>query len=223
MVAAYAGRRDGCRRRALPRPARRRRAGPGLTGPRPIPPPPSRKAWRTPWPTRRRRLHRRLQRRLQRCRRRAGRPTRCPGSARRAGARTAAGGPAGRPLAVRGCIVERRLAAELNVNQAPVREALRSLQTLGLLDAEPSRGVRVREIGPAELSEVYQVRAALEQPAAEAAVIRLAGNTGVLERHVELMAAAAAAGDVLGQARHVTPPTWPRRRPVRARRPRSRT
>ncbi|MGW2371279.1 GntR family transcriptional regulator [Kitasatospora sp. NPDC001683] len=212
MVAAYAGRRDGSRRRALPRPARGRRAGPGLTGPRPIPPPPSRKAWRTPWPTRRRRLQR------CRCRGRAGRPTRCPGSARRAGARTAAGGPA-----VRGCIVERRLAAELNVNQAPVREALRSLQTLGLLDAEPSRGVRVREIGPAELREVYQVRAALEQPAAEAAVIRLAGNTGALERHVELMAAAAAAGDVLGQARHVTPPTWPRRRPVRARRPRSRT
>ncbi|MFI9359630.1 GntR family transcriptional regulator [Kitasatospora sp. NPDC053057] len=99
-------------------------------------------------------------------------------------------------------IVERRLAAELNVSQAPVREALRSLQTLGLLDAEPNRGVRVREIGPAELRELYQVRAALEQLAAEAAVVRLAGDTGALERHVELMAAAAAAGDTLGQARH---------------------
>ncbi|MFD5461378.1 GntR family transcriptional regulator [Kitasatospora sp. NPDC127059] len=99
-------------------------------------------------------------------------------------------------------IVERRLAAELNVSQAPVREALRSLQTLGLLDAEPNRGVRVREIGPAELREVHQVRAALERPAAEAAVVRLAGDTRALERHAELTAAAAAAGDTLGQARH---------------------
>ncbi|MFG2905659.1 GntR family transcriptional regulator [Kitasatospora sp. NPDC048286] len=32
-------------------------------------------------------------------------------------------------------IVERCLAAELNVGQAPLREALRALQTLGLLDA----------------------------------------------------------------------------------------
>ncbi|MFF4814241.1 GntR family transcriptional regulator [Kitasatospora sp. NPDC001309] len=99
-------------------------------------------------------------------------------------------------------IVERRLAAELNVSQAPVREALRSLQTLGLLDAEPNRGVRVREIGPAELREVYLVRAALERPAAEAAVVRLAGDTTALERHAERMASAAAAGDTLGQARH---------------------
>ncbi|MFJ9444259.1 GntR family transcriptional regulator [Kitasatospora sp. NPDC101235] len=99
-------------------------------------------------------------------------------------------------------IVERRLAAELNVSQAPVREALRTLQTLGVLDAEPNRGVRVREIGPAELREVYQVRAALERLAADSAVVRLAGDTTALERHAERMAAAAAAGDALGQARH---------------------
>ncbi|MFE6050626.1 GntR family transcriptional regulator [Kitasatospora sp. NPDC056446] len=99
-------------------------------------------------------------------------------------------------------IVERRLAAELNVSQAPVREALRSLQTLGLLDAEPNRGVRVRTIGPAELREVYRVRAALERLAAESAVVRLAGDTAALERHAELMAAAATAGDTIAQARH---------------------
>ncbi|MFI2606671.1 GntR family transcriptional regulator [Kitasatospora sp. NPDC018619] len=99
-------------------------------------------------------------------------------------------------------IVERRLAAELDVSQAPVREALRALQALGLLDAEPNRGVRVREIGPAELHEVYQVRASLERLAAESAVVRLAGDTSALERHAERMAAAAAAGDALGQARH---------------------
>ncbi|MFJ9691104.1 GntR family transcriptional regulator [Kitasatospora sp. NPDC101183] len=99
-------------------------------------------------------------------------------------------------------IVERRLAAELNVSQAPVREALRSLQALGLLDAEPNRGVRVREIAPAELREVYQVRAALERLAAESAVVRLAGDVGELERHAREMEKAAASGDLLGQARH---------------------
>ncbi|MFF2074018.1 GntR family transcriptional regulator [Kitasatospora sp. NPDC058162] len=97
-------------------------------------------------------------------------------------------------------IVERRLAAELNVSQAPVREALRSLQTLGVLDAEPNRGVRVREIGPAELREVYQVRAALERPAAEAAAVRLAGETGALELHAARMAAS-------GPSCTRTPPT----------------
>ncbi|MFJ2776717.1 MULTISPECIES: GntR family transcriptional regulator [unclassified Kitasatospora] len=99
-------------------------------------------------------------------------------------------------------IVERRLAAELNVSQAPVREALRALQALGLLDSEPNRGVRVREISPAELREVYEVRAVLERLAAELAVERLGGDTAALERHAELMERAASAGDPLGQARH---------------------
>lgn len=75
-----------------------------------------------------------------------------------------------------GRIVERRLAAELSANQAPVCEALRPLQALGVLDTEPNRGLRVREIGPAQPCEVDQLRAAPERPAAEAAVVRPAGR-----------------------------------------------
>ncbi|WP_327090665.1 GntR family transcriptional regulator [Nonomuraea sp. NBC_01738] len=63
-------------------------------------------------------------------------------------------------------IVERRVAAELGVSQAPVREALRELESLRLIESSPNRGARVRPITRADLREVYQVRAGLEETAA---------------------------------------------------------
>jgi DNA-binding GntR family transcriptional regulator len=58
-------------------------------------------------------------------------------------------------------IVETRVAAELGTSQAPVREALRDLELLRLVESEPFKGARVRGFGNAELVEVYPVRAAL--------------------------------------------------------------
>jgi DNA-binding GntR family transcriptional regulator len=58
-------------------------------------------------------------------------------------------------------IVERRIAAELNVSQTPIREALRELEVLRLIESAPNKGVRVRNLTAADLEEIYPVRAAL--------------------------------------------------------------
>ncbi|MFC5835159.1 GntR family transcriptional regulator [Nonomuraea insulae] len=62
-------------------------------------------------------------------------------------------------------IVERRLAAELGVSQAPVREALRDLEALRLIESSPNKGAQVRGFTRADLRQVYQVRAGLEETA----------------------------------------------------------
>jgi DNA-binding GntR family transcriptional regulator len=54
------------------------------------------------------------------------------------------------------------LAREFNVSQAPVREALRELETLGLVETERYRGTRVRSIDLEELREAYALRKLLE-------------------------------------------------------------
>ncbi|MFJ6215918.1 GntR family transcriptional regulator [Streptomyces sp. NPDC092296] len=99
-------------------------------------------------------------------------------------------------------IVERRVAADLGVSQAPVREALRDLQAMQLVETSPNRGVRVRQLTPERITETYPVRAALERLAAELALPRLAQDTSALERHVARMSEAAATQDVDGQIRH---------------------
>jgi len=99
-------------------------------------------------------------------------------------------------------IVEIRLAQELGVSQAPLREALRELELLRLVESEPFRGSRVRGALPEEIVEIYPVRAALEEVAARAAAPRLAGSAEPLAHEVESMRAAAAAGDVHQFVRH---------------------
>jgi DNA-binding GntR family transcriptional regulator len=59
-------------------------------------------------------------------------------------------------------IVETRVARELGTSQAPVREALRGLEALGVVEIHPYRGARVRHPSTRELLEAYAVRATLE-------------------------------------------------------------
>ncbi|MEU3194275.1 GntR family transcriptional regulator [Streptomyces sp. NPDC006992] len=99
-------------------------------------------------------------------------------------------------------IVERRIAVELEVSQTPVREALRELETLRLIESAPNKGVRVRELSAADLEEIYPVRAGLEQIAAELAVPRLAGDVSALRPHVEALYEADRLGDGEAQVRH---------------------
>jgi DNA-binding GntR family transcriptional regulator len=96
-------------------------------------------------------------------------------------------------------LVETRIAQELGVSQAPVREALRELELLRFVDSAPFRGTWVREVSDQELAEVYPIRAALEEVAARAAAERLQGDVAALEAEVEAMAAAA---DVHEQVEH---------------------
>jgi DNA-binding GntR family transcriptional regulator len=99
-------------------------------------------------------------------------------------------------------IVELQLAQELGTSQAPVREALRELQSLGFVEHEPYRGTRVRRITEEELAEIYPVRAALEELAAQEAASRLEGKVGELEREFEAMREAAGRDDLQDLAAH---------------------
>ncbi len=87
-------------------------------------------------------------------------------------------------------LVEIRIAQELGVSQAPVREALRDLEFVRLVESVPFRGARVREVSDAELAEVYPIRGALEEIAAREAAKRMDGDVAALEAELTAMAAA---------------------------------
>jgi DNA-binding GntR family transcriptional regulator len=99
-------------------------------------------------------------------------------------------------------IVERRIAVELAVSQTPVREALRELEALRLIESAPNKGVRVRELSAADLEEIYPVRAGLEQMAAELAAPVLAEDVSRLAPHVAALYEADRADDGEAQVRH---------------------
>jgi DNA-binding GntR family transcriptional regulator len=59
-------------------------------------------------------------------------------------------------------IVEARLARQLGISRAPIREAARLLEREGLIVSHPGRGFIVRQITIQELQEIYDVRACIE-------------------------------------------------------------
>ncbi|MBP2327784.1 DNA-binding GntR family transcriptional regulator [Kibdelosporangium banguiense] len=72
-------------------------------------------------------------------------------------------------------LIETRIAESYGTSQAPVREALRELETIGLVETKPRRGTFVRHFIQQTLRESYVVRAALEE-----AATRLALPSGTL-------------------------------------------
>ncbi len=93
-------------------------------------------------------------------------------------------------------IVETQVARELGTSQAPVREALRGLEALGVIEIAPFRGARVRRPTTRELLEAYAVRSVLESLAARLAVPRLTDDDlGLLAGAAAEMHEAAAVGD----------------------------
>ncbi len=94
-------------------------------------------------------------------------------------------------------IVETRVARELGTSQAPVREALRGLEALGLVAITPFRGARVRRPTSEELIGAYAVRSELESLGARLAVPRLTAlDLADLSELNDQMQRAAARGDV---------------------------
>ncbi|MDQ7903655.1 GntR family transcriptional regulator [Phytohabitans sp. ZYX-F-186] len=65
------------------------------------------------------------------------------------------------------------LASDFGVSRTPVREALRQLQTSGLIEVLPNRGAVVSVPAPWDVREAYEVRAELEALAAARAVRRI--------------------------------------------------
>lgn len=82
------------------------------------------------------------------------------------------------------------LAEVLDMSPMPIREALRRLDTVGLVENIPHRGARVTEISLADLREVYEVRLAIEPLAVRRAAERFtpddaARARAALEAHVK--------------------------------------
>jgi DNA-binding GntR family transcriptional regulator len=60
---------------------------------------------------------------------------------------------------------EAEIADRLEVSRGPVREAFRSLEETGLVRLHKNRGVFVRDIGPTESFELYELRAGFDEMA----------------------------------------------------------
>lgn len=88
------------------------------------------------------------------------------------------------------------LAQELNTSPIPVREALRELESLRIVESEAYKGVRVRQVTPRDLVEAYELRALLESYAAEKAGRKFKGDTLALRKRYLAMLAAARSGDI---------------------------
>ena len=86
-------------------------------------------------------------------------------------------------------LIEMKIAHQMQTSQAPVREAIRELESTGLLETLPNRGSRVREVSNQELSDIYDVRAQLEGYAAEIICQKqisiVEGLTETVERMIE--------------------------------------
>lgn len=59
-------------------------------------------------------------------------------------------------------LIERELCEATGASRASVREALRRLETEGLVVSVPGRGTHVTRLGPEEAMQLYEVRATLE-------------------------------------------------------------
>ena len=65
------------------------------------------------------------------------------------------------------------LSAQFGVSRTPLREAFQRLSVSGLVEQIPRRGVFVRQPGPVELIEMFEVMAELEAACARFAAIRI--------------------------------------------------
>lgn len=93
-------------------------------------------------------------------------------------------------------LVELQLARELDTSQAPVREALRELEAMRLVECQTYRGTRVREVSQRELQESYQVRSELEALAARLAAPKFCANPQQLQDALAALKMAATKEDI---------------------------
>ena len=99
-------------------------------------------------------------------------------------------------------LVETRIATELGTSQAPVREALRDLELLRLVESQPFRSARVREVTDDDLLDVFPVRMVLEELAGRLAAQRLGGDVTTLQAELDAMRKAARSEDAKSQLHH---------------------
>jgi GntR family transcriptional regulator, rspAB operon transcriptional repressor len=88
------------------------------------------------------------------------------------------------------------LAEDLGISRTPLREALRMLQSEGLVEGEPNRRVRVAPMSAKDLEELYVMRITLEAEAIRLSVPHMTSeDLARLEGHMAEMAHYAQAKD----------------------------
>lgn len=98
-------------------------------------------------------------------------------------------------------LVEDRLAESLGVSRNPVREAIRLLESTGLVEVQPRRGAYVATVDVDDLRQLLAVRARLEGYTAElAAARRTDEDVAAVRQWVEAGRAATEAGDLVRAA-----------------------
>lgn len=92
-------------------------------------------------------------------------------------------------------IIEARLVEEFDISSTPVREAMRELVVMGVLQARNHWGASVRQVSVTETIEAFEVRAALETLAARAATRVLKGRCEELWQSAKSIVATARSRD----------------------------
>ena len=75
-------------------------------------------------------------------------------------------------------LTELSIAEEFRTSQGPVREALRQLEVMDIVETQPYKGTYVRAVSIQDMKDAYAVRAPLEQLIGELAAKQLMGNVG---------------------------------------------
>jgi DNA-binding GntR family transcriptional regulator len=88
------------------------------------------------------------------------------------------------------------LAARIGVSRSPLREALRTLESEGLLSYEMNRGYVVARLGPSDVAELYHMRALLEHELMMSISRPGRDVLDVLEKHNGAMMAAIGQEDI---------------------------
>jgi DNA-binding GntR family transcriptional regulator len=92
-------------------------------------------------------------------------------------------------------IVEAEVARSLNVSRIPVREALRLLESQGVVVSERYRGMRLMSVNIDRLEKILKVRLALENLAGAEVMAKAKADPSVLAPLEEVLAQMHAAGD----------------------------
>jgi DNA-binding GntR family transcriptional regulator len=99
-------------------------------------------------------------------------------------------------------VVEARVAEEMRASSIPVREAIRELVAMGVLQSSPHRGAWVRQVSLSETMQAFQVRSVLEPLAVELAAMQFVRQCRTLRGVVQQIIQAARQRDFASYQHH---------------------
>ena len=96
----------------------------------------------------------------------------------------------------------REIGTKYKVDDEALLEAFAEFQALGMVKLSGNFSATIHSPNPKEMQEAYELRAAVEEIAGRTAALALKGNSAGLEKELEAMRAAVAAGDLDAYVEH---------------------